>query len=386
MTRELFYEDAYLQEFTATVLECRPMTDGFAVVLDQTAFFPEGGGQPGDRGTLTQGGAIVHVADTRHRDGQLVHCCDGPLEPGAPVTGRLDWDFRFDLMQQHSGEHLVSGVVHGRWGYDNVGFHMGSDAITIDFDGLLTWQELLEVERQANALVWQNLKTEIFYPTAQELAQLSYRSKKALEGPVRIVRFPGHDTCACCGIHVARTGEVGLIKMLSLTKFRSGVRIELLCGGRALEAVNAQLEQNRAVSQRLSAKPVQTAAAVERMQQELERVKYDLVALQDRMAALAAEQYAGAGAVTLFEEGLSGDSLRRYCLAVGQRCGGRCAVFSPAGDGYQYVILDETQDLRPVAKAMNAALQGRGGGKPNFVQGSVRASRQAIEAWFAALA
>ena len=386
MTRELFYEDAYLQEFTATVLECRPQPGGFAVVLDQTAFFPEGGGQAGDRGTLSQDGSTVRVTDTRHRDGQLVHCCDGPLEPGVPVTGRLDWDFRFDLMQQHSGEHLVSGVVHERWGYDNVGFHMGSDAITIDFDGVITWQELLEVERQANALVWQNLKTEIFYPTAQELAQLSYRSKKALEGPVRIVRFPGHDTCACCGIHVARTGEVGLIKMLSLTKFRAGVRIELLCGGRALEAVNAQLEQNRAVSQRLSAKPVQTAAAVERMQQELERVKYELVALQDRMAALAAEQYAGTGAVTLFETGLSGDSLRRYCLAVGQRCGGRCAVFSPAGDGYQYVILDEAQDLRPVAKAMNAALQGRGGGKPNFVQGSVRASRADIEAWFAAQA
>ena len=386
MTRELFYEDAYLQEFTATVLECRPQPGGFAVVLDQTAFFPEGGGQAGDRGTLSQDGSTVRVTDTRHRDGQLVHCCDGPLEPGVPVTGRLDWDFRFDLMQQHSGEHLVSGVVHERWGYDNVGFHMGSDAITIDFDGVITWQELLEVERQANALVWQNLKTEIFYPTAQELAQLSYRSKKALEGPVRIVRFPGHDTCACCGIHVARTGEVGLIKMLSLTKFRAGVRIELLCGGRALEAVNAQLEQNRAVSQRLSAKPVQTAAAVERMQQELERVKYELVALQDRMAALAAEQYAGTGAVTLFEAGLSGDSLRRYCLAVGQRCGGRCAVFSPAGDGYQYVILDEAQDLRPVAKAMNAALQGRGGGKPNFVQGSVRASRADIEAWFAAQA
>ena len=386
MTRELFYEDAYLQEFTATVLECRPQPGGFAVVLDQTAFFPEGGGQAGDRGTLSQDGSTVRVTDTRHRDGQLVHCCDGPLEPGVPVTGRLDWDFRFDLMQQHSGEHLVSGVVHERWGYDNVGFHMGSDAITIDFDGVITWQELLEVERQANALVWQNLKTEIFYPTAQELAQLSYRSKKALEGPVRIVRFPGHDTCACCGIHVAHTGEVGLIKMLSLTKFRAGVRIELLCGGRALEAVNAQLEQNRAVSQRLSAKPVQTAAAVERMQQELERVKYELVALQDRMAALAAEQYAGTGAVTLFEAGLSGDSLRRYCLAVGQRCGGRCAVFSPAGDGYQYVILDEAQDLRPVAKAMNAALQGRGGGKPNFVQGSVRASRADIEAWFAAQA
>ena len=386
MTRELFYEDAYLQEFTATVLECRPQPGGFAVVLDQTAFFPEGGGQAGDRGTLSQDGSTVRVTDTRHRDGQLVHCCDGPLEPGVPVTGRLDWEFRFDLMQQHSGEHLVSGVVHERWGYDNVGFHMGSDAITIDFDGVITWQELLEVERQANALVWQNLKTEIFYPTAQELAQLSYRSKKALEGPVRIVRFPGHDTCACCGIHVAHTGEVGLIKMLSLTKFRAGVRIELLCGGRALEAVNAQLEQNRAVSQRLSAKPVQTAAAVERMQQELERVKYELVALQDRMAALAAEQYAGTGAVTLFEAGLSGDSLRRYCLAVGQRCGGRCAVFSPAGDGYQYVILDEAQDLRPVAKAMNAALQGRGGGKPNFVQGSVRASRADIEAWFAAQA
>ena len=383
MTRELFYENAYLKEFTATVTACRPAKQGFDIVLDQTAFFPEGGGQAGDRGTLTAGDVTAKVTDTRHRDGDLVHCCDKAIEPGTVVTGKLDWQWRFDLMQQHSGEHLVSGVVHGRWGYDNVGFHMGSDVITIDFDGEITWEELLEVEQAANRKVWEDLETDIFYPNAEELAALEYRSKKELTGQVRIVRFPGHDTCACCGIHVARTGEVGLIKMLSVTKFRSGVRIEMLSGRRALEAVNVQLEQNRSISQQLSAKPVQTAAAVERMHKELDQVKFDLVALQNKLAAMDAERYAGAGSVTLFADGLSGDSLRRYCLAIGETCGGRCAVFADTGAGYQYVILDNENDLRGLAKELNTALNGRGGGKPNFVQGSVQADRAAIEAFFA---
>ena len=250
-------------------------------------------------------------------------------------------------------------------------------------DGEITWEELLEVEQAANRKVWEDLETDIFYPNAEELAALEYRSKKELTGQVRIVRFPGHDTCACCGIHVARTGEVGLIKMLSVTKFRSGVRIEMLSGRRALEAVNVQLEQNRAISQQLSAKPVQTAAAVERMHKELDQVKFDLVALQNKLAAMDAERYAGAGSVTLFADGLSGDSLRRYCLAIGETCGGRCAVFADTGAGYQYVIFDNENDLRGLAKELNTALNGRGGGKPNFVQGSVQADRAAIEAFFA---
>lgn len=382
-TRELFYEDAYLREFGAVVTACQQAKQGWEIVLDQTAFFPEGGGQSGDRGVLCAADGCVNVWDTRHRNGALVHCCDAPVAVGTRVTGKLNWDFRFDLMQQHSGEHLVSGVVHDRWGYDNVGFHMGSDVITIDFNGEITWPELLEVELAANEIVWKNLKTDIFFPDADALAHLEYRSKKELMGRVRIVRFPGHDVCACCGIHVARTGEVGLVKVLSVTKFRAGVRIEMLCGSRALAAVNARLEQNRSVSQQLSAKPVQTAAAVERMHRELEQVKYNLVALQDRVAAMVAEQNAGRGNVILFEDGLSGDSLRRYCLAVGERCGGRCAVFSPTGNGYQYVILDNENDLRALAKELNSQLNGRGGGKPNFIQGSVQAVREQIEMFFA---
>ena len=381
---ELFYENPFCRSFTARVTNCRPAGDSWEITLDQTAFFPEGGGQPGDRGELQAGDTTVQVTDTQLDGDAIWHRCDAPLQPGQAVQGNLDWGFRFDLMQQHSGEHLVSGVVHRRYGYDNVGFHMGSDVITVDFNGELTWQQLLEIEQEANEWVWQDVPTHVFFPGAKALQLLDYRSKKELTGRVRLVEFPGADLCACCGIHVSRTGQIGLIKILSVVKFRSGVRIELVCGDRALAAVNAQMHQNHLISNLLSAKADRTAEAVERLQQELERRKFEANALRSRIAEAAAEQLAGSGNVLLFEDDLSGDALRRYCTTVGERCGGRCAVFSPTADGsFQYAIRDEAGNLRELAGELNAALHGRGGGKPQFIQGSVQASQADIEAFFA---
>ena len=377
--KKLYYEDCNLQIFSATVTGCEPEGQRWRVTLDQTAFYPEGGGQACDVGTLGE----AKVLDVQEMGEEVCHFCDRPLPVGATVQGKIDWQRRFDLMQQHTGEHLLSGVIHRLFGYHNSGFHVGAEVMEVDFDGPIPTEMLAAIEEQANELVWADIPVSCTYPAPEELPKIAYRTKRELPWPVRIVDIPGGDTCACCGIHVARTGEVGLIKMLSVTKFRSGVRIEMLSGRRALEAVNVQLEQNRAISQQLSAKPVQTAAAVERMHKELDQVKFDLVALQNKLAAMDAERYAGAGSVTLFADGLSGDSLRRYCLAIGETCGGRCAVFADTGAGYQYVILDNENDLRGLAKELNTALNGRGGGKPNFVQGSVQADRAAIEAFFA---
>lgn len=225
-TERLYYQDSHLREFDAQVLACAPGKHGFDVVLDRTAFYPEGGGQPGDTGTL--GG--VPVTDTHERDGEIVHYCEQPLTPGAHVRGVLNWQRRFDLMQQHSGEHLVSGIIHRRFGYDNVGFHMGAEMITIDLSGLLTPEQLREVEREANEAVCRNLPVEITYPDAETLRTIPYRSKKELTGEVRIVTFPGVDICACCGTHVKATGEIGLIKIFTCEKFHEGVRLEMLCG------------------------------------------------------------------------------------------------------------------------------------------------------------
>ena len=377
-TEKLYYQDSHLREFSAVVTGCRPGKHGWDVTLDRTAFYPEGGGQPGDQGTL--GG--VAVTDTHEMNGEVVHYCDGPLDVGAVVEGRIDWDRRFDLMQQHSGEHILSGLIHGAYGYDNVGFHMGRDAVTIDFNGMLDEAQLASLERQANRVIWRNEAVEVFWPEPEELARLPYRSKKALEGPVRLVRFPGADLCACCGTHVDRTGEIGLVKLLSCQKFHQGVRIEMLAGGRAMEYLTQVHDQNRQISGLLSAKPLETAAAAARLQQELAGSKFRAGQLEDQLFAQRAEGLRGAGDVLLFEENLRPDSLRRLTDAILGTCGGRCAVFSGTAEGFQYAIGQKDGDLRAFVKEMNAALNGRGGGKPGFVQGSVRASREEIARFF----
>lgn len=382
MTEKLFYNDTYLKEFTARVLSCEAAKGGWDVVLERTAFYPEGGGQACDLGVL--GGAAV--TDVREKNGEIVHKCAAPLEPGAEVSGCIDWERRFDLTQQHSGEHLVSGFIHQKYGYDNVGFHMGKDVITIDFNGLIDEAGLREIERKANEAVWANLETDIFYPTPEELAKLPYRSKKELTGQVRIVRFPGVDICACCGTHVRRTGEIGLIQLLSCVKFREGVRIEMLCGKRCMEYLRGIYEQNHRVSVLLSAKPLETADAVERINAELTEAKARLAAFEKAAFRRKAEALAGRGDVLLFEESMKPDSVRELCDLVMNACGGRCAVFAGSdAEGWKYAIGDPRNDLRALCKSMNAALSGRGGGKPNFVQGSASASRAAVEEFFASL-
>ena len=229
-TEKIYYQDAHQAAFQARVLSCQPGKHGYDVVLDRTCFYPEGGGQPGDTGFLSG----VRVTDTHERSGEIVHFCEQPLAEGQTVDGQIDYERRFAFMQLHSGEHILSGVVHRRFGYENVGFHMGADFVTIDFSGMLMPEELSAVEAEANEWVWKNVSIEIAYPDAEALKTIPYRSKKELTGQVRIVTIPGADICACCGTHVSNTGEIGLIKIFSCVKFHDGVRLELLCGRRAL--------------------------------------------------------------------------------------------------------------------------------------------------------
>jgi len=380
-TKKLYYEDPFMKEFTARVLSCEEAKGGYAVVLDRTAFYPEGGGQPADQGEL--GG--VKVKDVHEKDGVIVHLCDGPLAPEAEVQGAIDWARRFDHMQQHSGEHICSGLICGAFGCDNVGFHLGADITTIDFNAEISWEQLMEIERRANAYIWEDHAIDIRFCSGPELDAVEYRSKKALEGDVRIVSFPGADCCACCGTHVARSGQVGLVKFLSCQKFRDGVRIELLCGARAQRYLSAVWEQNLHVAQSLSAKPLESAAAVSRMEAELGALKLRASRLEASVFAQVASRLAGEGDVLLFEEELSPDSVRKLCDAVMNACGGRCAVFAGADGGWKYAVGCADGDLRALVKSMNAALHGRGGGKPGFAQGSVQCTRAEIEAFFAGL-
>ena len=379
MTEKLYYQDAYMKSFAARVLSCEEGKKGYEVILDRSAFYPEGGGQPGDSGRL--GG--VRVADTHEKAGDIIHYCDAPLEEGSSVEGEIDFSRRFDFMQQHSGEHIVSGLIHSRFGCDNVGFHMGKDTVTIDFNCPINAEELREIEGEANALIWKNIPINALWPDAESLAALPYRSKKALSGDVRIVECVGADICACCGTHVASAGEIGLIKLLSVHPFREGVRIEMLSGKRAYDYVCCAVRQNGEVGALLSARYDATAAAAKRMQEELVATAYRLTAMENRVFAAVAEKYEGEEDVLLFEEGLSSDAVRRLADALMSRCSGLCAVFS--GDeesGYKYALGKKEGDLRALVKEMNGALRGRGGGKPFFVQGSVQCGKEEIEAFF----
>lgn len=378
-TRRLYYEDVYKKEFTATVVECREQKKGYVVILDESAFYPEGGGQPSDVGTLGD----AKVTEVHEKEGELLHYTDKALEVGAKVEGKIDWARRFDLMQQHSGEHMVSGLIHEAYGYDNVGFHMGSDTITIDLNGPLDEAQLAEIERKTNQKIWEDTQIKIIYPTAEELEKIDYRSKKELTGQVRIVEFPGVDICACCGTHVTHTGEIGMVKLLSVEKFREGVRIEMICGKRVLDYLNMVNDQNHQISVKLSAKMDKTAQAVERLQEENFRLKGQVGQLVDDMCRKEAERYAGSGSVLIFMDGMDADSVRKLADAVTQTCQGCCAVFSGNADGsYKYAMGEKDGDLRQFTKEMNAKLNGRGGGKPFFVQGSVQASEKEIRNFF----
>lgn len=386
MTEKLYYGNQYQTEGTATVLACRPVEAKqnaaacWEVVLDRTVFYPTGGGQPCDLGTLNG----VAVTDVSERGEEIVHRVTAPLSVGSEAVMAVDWDRRFDLMQQHSGEHLISGVIHSRFGYENVGFHMGADFVTIDFSGMLTPEELSAVEAEANEWVWKNVPIEIAYPDAEALKTIPYRSKKELTGQVRIVTIPGADICACCGTHVSNTGEIGLIKIFSCVKFHDGVRLELLCGRRALAYLSEIAEQNRRVSGLLSAKPLETAAAVQRLLDAEAAQKQRAAGLEEAVFAQKAQALMGKGNVLLFEPAMSPDSLRRLTDLVMSACGGRAAIFAGGdAEGYKYAVGEQNGDLRQLVKDLNAQLHGRGGGKPFFVQGSVQTGRAEIEAFFA---
>ncbi|MDY4693500.1 MAG: alanyl-tRNA editing protein [Blautia sp.] len=379
MTKRLYYEDVYRKEFTATVLECTEGKKGYQVVLDATAFYPEGGGQPSDTGFLGE----ARVSEVHEKDGEIIHYTDKPFKVGEQVEGRIDWDHRFDLMQQHSGEHMVSGIVHEKYGYDNVGFHMGSDVITIDFNGLISEEEMAEIEQKVNRKIWEDTAVEITYPAPEELEKIPYRSKKELTGQVRIVSFPGTDICACCGTHVTHTGEIGIVKLLSVEKFRDGVRMEMISGKRVLDYLNMVNEQNHQISVKLSAKIDSTADAVQRLQDENAKMRINVARLEEDMFQEEARKWEGAGSVLLFKEGLEADAVRKLTDAVMNTCEGCCAVFSRNEDGsYKYAIGETGGDLRQFTKDMNAALHGRGGGKPFFVQGSVQATEKQIREFF----
>ena len=378
-TIRIYETDSHARRLQARVLSCEEGENGWLVELDRTIFYPTGGGQPCDMGTL--GGA--DVTETLLRGETVLHRCTAALPAGADVTGEIDWARRLDLMQQHSGEHIVSGMLCAAYNCDNTGFHLGEGSVIIDYNADIPWEGVLDIETRANRYIWENHSLVTLYPTAQELAALPYRSKKELTGQVRITQFPGADMCACCGTHVSRSGQVGLVKFIGWQKFRDGVRLELLCGQRALEYLSLSWQQNSAVGRELSVKPDKTAQAVERLLGEVQSLKARCAGLEEAEFHRLAEEHRGAGNVLLVQPPMEPDSVRRLCDAVSRTCSGRCAVFAGTDDGYKYAVIHPEQDITPFMKAMNAALRGRGGGRDGFAQGSAACTEEEIRRFWA---
>ena len=378
-TEKLYYKDCHLQNFTAAVTGCEKAEKGWHITLSATAFYPEGGGQACDLGTL----GTANVLDVQEKGEQILHLCDKPLPVGASIEGAIDWVRRFDLMQQHTGEHIVSGLLHEKFGCHNVGFHIGADTMEVDFDCYPTAEELADIERRANEIVWEDLPVECGFPDEETLPSIKYRSKKALLWPVRIVRIAGADTCACCGVHVARTGEVGIIKILSAVKFHQGVRLQMVCGQRAYRYLTTVYEQAKQVSQAFSAKIPEIGAAAGRMNDALAAEKLRCAELQRQIFENVAKSYVNQHNVLHFADALEPGQVRELADRIADAVSGYAAVFSGAdGRGYSYCLAARSGDLRELGKALNARLNGRGGGKPNFQQGSVMAERAQIVAFF----
>ena len=377
-TQKLYYSDSHLYRFAATVTRCEKVTNGYAVTLDATAFYPEGGGQACDLGTL----GSAKVLDVQERGEEVIHLCDTPLTVGKPVEGIIDAERRFDLMQQHTGEHIVSGIICARFGYHNVGFHVGTDMITIDFDGPIPADALPEIEAAANRAVWQNLPIRCWYPTPEELPNVSYRTKRVLPWPVRIVEIPGVDKCACCGVHVAYTGEIGLVKLFSCVKFHQGVRIEMACGGRALALLNAAFDQNRQVSQAFSAKWMQTGKAARKMNERLAAAEYRCAGMERRIWDAIAADYQGQGNVLHFEPELSALAVRELADRIAEKCVGTAAVFSGTDGNFNVCLVNKNGDVKELGSALKSALNARGGGKPGIFQGTIPATREQIDQFF----
>ncbi|MBS4980157.1 MAG: alanyl-tRNA editing protein [Lachnospiraceae bacterium] len=378
MTEKLFYQDSHKSTFTAIVQEARQSENGYEIVLDRTAFFPEGGGQRSDTGIL--GG--VSVIDVQEIDGKIIHYTDGALVEGAAVEGCIDWKERFSKMQQHTGEHIVSGLIHKMYGYHNVGFHLGTDCVTLDFNGVVPKENLHEIELLANEAVAANLPVQVLYPTEAELQKISYRSKIEIEGQVRIVVIDGYDVCACCAPHVKYTGEIGLIKLVGIQNYKGGVRISMLCGFRALEDYHQKEKNNREIAVMLSAKEYETAAEVTRLQEELAMKKTKIAELEKKVLEQKVEALDISGeTVCLFEE--TDPVMTRELVNLLLKRGAKAAaVFSGTEEeGYRYVLGSRSLDVREAGKLLNEAFQGRGGGKPEMVQGTVKGQKEEIQAF-----
>lgn len=374
-TEKLYYVDSYIKKFNAKVLSCEGDGKSFCVVLDKTAFFAEGGGQKADTGFIGE----AKVLDVLEENGELKHYVDKPLELEKEYACVIDWDKRFSRMQNHSGEHIVSGIVHAVYGFDNVGFHMEEDYVTVDFNGELNRAQLDEIEDKANEVIYKNEDIICCFPNQEELKSLDYRSKLDLKDDVRIVKIGDTDICACCAPHVSKTGEIGVIKILDFMRHRGGVRLVMTSGKIALNDYREKYSQVYNVSGLLSAKQSEISSAVERLKNETDEIKREFNDFKQQIAQADCKNLKFIDKASYFISEYYDANMMRTIVNFGMEKSQICFVFSgDDNNGYSYIIGSKTLDMREVARAVNTSLNGRGGGRDGMIQGKISANEKEI--------
>ena len=373
-TVKLYENDSYIKEFSATVVSSEEKDGAYFVVLNETAFFPEGGGQDADKGKIGD----ADVLDVQIKDEIIYHKVNKSFEENQEVKCQLDWDTRFVRMQNHTGEHIVSGVIHSLFGYNNVGFHMNDSLITLDVDGPLTEENIREVEIKSNKAIYDNKSVKAIYPTAQELPDYDYRSKLDITEGVRLIEIEDYDLCACCAPHVAKTGEIGIIKLLSFIPYKKGTRIEMICGALALSDYQNLHTTNKSVMNILSAKRFEIAEAVERIQAELANMRAENKKLMAEMASLKMEKHISGNSVCVFIDGVSYDELRNCSNKLIEEFE-YCYLFSNTeDDNYIYVVSSKENNVREQVQNLNKAFNGKGGGRDTYAQGKITGNKESI--------
>ena len=386
-TVRLYDQDAYATKFEAEVLACEEVEKKekkvYQVWLDQTLFFPEEGGQSPDMGTIDG----IKVLDVQIKDEVITHTLAAPLAVGTMVKGVVDWKHRFYNMQQHSGEHIFSGIVHNRFGYDNVGFHLSDSIVTMDFNGVITAEDIEEIETEVNQAIIENIPVEVSYPTKEELKVLEYRSKIEIEGQVRIVTIPGYDVCACCAPHVRRTGEIGMLKVMNVQSYKGGVRISILCGFRALEAFRQKADIITELMAQFSTNQEALVENVTKLKNTNQTMKNQLAsAKQELMEYKVAAIPEDSENAILFESDLDTPVVRNVVNGLVEQFTGICAVFVGNDEsGYQFIVGSKNKDCRAIAAALREKLSARGGGSDKMIQGSIAAKQLQIEECLATL-
>lgn len=376
LTERLFEHDSYIKSFNATVLSCEEKGGSYLVTLDRTAFFPEGGGQPADKGEING----IKVLDVQENKGIILHKTEAPITVGEKVEGHIDWALRFSRMQSHCAEHIISGVVHSLFGYDNVGFHLSDNQMFVDFSGPLTQADIDTIEEEANLAIFRNLPIYATYPSKEEIPSLDYRSKLDITEGLRLITIEGVDCCACCAPHPARTGEIGIVKVVDFTPYKGGTRVELVAGIKAVRDYSALNYSNKALMKLLSARRNEVSDAVTKLSDNFRVVQAEKQELSKKLALSELSPVTVNSSVYAFCKDASYDELRFCSNSLMEKGYENCLLFSNTdGDNYIYTVSSVANNANTITSALNKALDGKGGGKPNYTQGKlISPSKEAI--------